>query len=95
MADVRKQHTRPLGKNQRGVLRALQSDRYGGVWYPGCGWIWSTRSETERLLDSLVNRGLATREERTAQRGAPGRYQFTVTYQRYEITDAGRAVDAT
>lgn len=46
---------RPLGKTQEDVLRALRSH---GSWSRGCGWCWDTRSGTERVLDSLVRRGL-------------------------------------
>ena len=48
---------RKLGKTQVSVLRSL---REHGGWWAGCGWIWSNRSETIKLLDSLVKRGLAT-----------------------------------
>lgn len=83
---------RPLGTTQLGVLQALQDPRHGGVWYAGCGWIWSTVSETKRLLDSLVNRGLVTREERPYSWTAAGA-RYTRTRSHYTLTDAGRAVD--
>lgn len=45
-----------LGKNQESVLRALIKHK---GWMPGCGWVWSTRSETLRIMQSLVKKGLA------------------------------------
>jgi hypothetical protein len=50
---------RKLGSTQEGVLRALI--RHGR--FPG-GWVWNTRSETERALESLVKRGVVERTER-------------------------------
>lgn len=52
-------NARPLGKNQRSVLRALERNR---SYYPGCGWIWSGHRTTTRYLDQLVARGLARAE---------------------------------
>lgn len=69
-----------LGVNQDGVLRALGS-RNGGVWFPGCGWAWNTVSQTRRILDSLVLRGLVVLEK------LYGREQ-------YRITEEGLAVIA-
>lgn len=73
---------RPLGENQRWALRSL-AEHNEGTWYPGAGWVWSNRSTTVRLLDSLVRRGLATRVERTHRRTRES-YPF------YEITQEGR-----
>lgn len=44
-----------LGKRQLAVLNRLHKE---GVWYPGCGWLWTTSRETEEILLSLVDRGL-------------------------------------
>lgn len=52
---------RKLGKNQESILRALVENRRWHAIGFGCGWIWSTPRETERLLDTLVKRGLAKR----------------------------------
>jgi hypothetical protein len=52
---------RPLGKTQASILSAL---RRHGRWSAGCGWIWTGHRTTTKLLDSLVVRGLATKEER-------------------------------
>lgn len=49
-----------IGKNQAGILRALNEH---GQWSRLSGWLWSTASETERLLDSLVRRGLVTKTQ--------------------------------
>lgn len=50
-----------LGVNQLGVLRSLVEHRlwFGGGW--GCGWIWASASNTERILDTLVKRGMAVK----------------------------------
>lgn len=50
---------RPLGRVQFEVLRALVRHKY---WYPHCGWLWGTPSGTQRILDSLVQRGLVVRD---------------------------------
>jgi hypothetical protein len=42
-----------MGANQFGVLTAVIRDPW-----PGCGWTWGSASETVRILDSLVKRGL-------------------------------------
>jgi len=49
---------RRLGGIQEGVLKALIT--HGG--YPG-GWVWDTRKHTEKVLDSLVKRGLVERTD--------------------------------
>lgn len=53
-----------IGKNQRSVLECL-ADR--GPW-PGTGWTWSNDSETRRILQSLVRRGLVRTGLTPAQR---------------------------
>ena len=53
---------RKLGADQEHVLRKMQEKR---VWYPGCGWYFTNRSGTIRLLKSLVKRGLVTQESET------------------------------
>ena len=50
-----------LGINQQGVLDSLRQHR--GFWQAGCGWLWDTDSNTTRIMESLVKRGLVTREE--------------------------------
>lgn len=50
------------GSKQKDVLRALQQHQY---WFKGgAGWLWDTDSGTERVMDALVRRGLATVENR-------------------------------
>ncbi len=47
---------RKLGATQADVLRTLIDHRY---WHAGgCGWVWTTERNTQRILDSLVKRGL-------------------------------------
>ncbi len=45
---------RPRGSTQESVLKAL---REHGCWYVGCGWTWTTYSQTQKIMDSLVRRG--------------------------------------
>lgn len=71
---------RPLGNRQRIVLRAFA--RYGG--YPDGGWMDTTRSDTERVIHSLVRRGLLDRHE-------PRNLTEKLAGGRFEINDAGRA----
>jgi hypothetical protein len=52
---------RPLGKNQLGCLRALGRHGYWASGW-GSGWTWHSDSETRRILDSLVRRGLVRHE---------------------------------
>lgn len=52
------QGQRALGTTQKAVLDALI--RQGG--YPGA-WQWGTRSETVKVLETLVNKGLVTKEQ--------------------------------
>jgi hypothetical protein len=57
-----------LGKVQADVLAALWEH---GYWSPDyrCGWLWTTPSETKRIMDSLVNAGYAVvNEEEIAHR---------------------------
>jgi len=47
---------RALGITQKDVLYHMSE--HGGSWFDGCGWIWTNRSGTERIMRSLVRRGL-------------------------------------
>jgi hypothetical protein len=57
---------RAIGKNQKSVLESLQQH---GYWHAGCGWVWDTTRGTERLLNSLVRRGLVHVVQRTTWNG--------------------------
>ena len=59
MRIVRDPSLQPLGDTQKKVLESL---REHGVWYEGCGWRWDTWSNTARIMDRLVQRGLATKK---------------------------------
>lgn len=48
--------SKALGSTQRSMLKALKEHK---GWSRGCGWLWDTHSNTVRILDSLVKRGLA------------------------------------
>jgi DNA-binding PadR family transcriptional regulator len=76
--------TKPLGTDQIGFLRAMLK---GGAqrnaertWSQGCGWTWGTPSQTQRVADSLVRRGLL----QTTSRGNRSDV--------YSLTDAGRQI---
>lgn len=73
---------RILGDNQAYALKCL-AEHNEGTWHPGAGWVWTNRSTTVRLLDSLVRRGFATRVEKINRRTREP-YPF------YEITQEGR-----
>lgn len=49
---------RKLGEVQEVNLRNL---RERGEWHRGTWWLWDTLSNTERIMESLVKRGLATK----------------------------------
>ena len=42
------------GSIQDAVLRSLREYK---SWTPGCGWLWDSASNTQRILESLVKRG--------------------------------------
>jgi hypothetical protein len=73
-------HGQKLGASQIGCLRALCKI---GQW-PG-GWLWNCESGTIKILDSLVRRGFATRQEPDGLR--------TVAWHlpRFYPTESGRA----
>lgn len=77
-AKLAKLKERPLGRVQKGVLESL--NRRGS--YPG-GWVWDTHSNTLRVLDGLVKRGLVSVSERAA-------FGRSGTFTSYRITDEGR-----
>lgn len=73
-----------LGKTQVSILSSLIQHRY---WFGegfGCGWIWSTHSETRRLLDGLAKKGLVSVTEERMSIHDPKRL-FKV----YRPTEAG------
>jgi hypothetical protein len=68
-----------LGKTQAEIYHCLMEH---GSWYEGCGWIWDNYSQTTRVLDSLVKRGLAYKVTRQARHG-----QLFAGPQYYPITN--------
>ena len=48
----------PLGKNQKTMLAMMVEHQ---SYHRGCGWLFESRTMTERVLDSLVRQGLAER----------------------------------
>lgn len=48
---------RKIGTLQLNVLRSLASH---GRWQRGCGWVWDTTRNTERIMQSLVTHGWAS-----------------------------------
>jgi len=77
--------TKPLGKEQQGVLRSLKD--HGS--YPG-QWVWSNRSTTVRLLESLVKRGLVVKTIETFNPLISPSYQRLV----YRLATAVPSVEA-
>jgi hypothetical protein len=71
--------TTRLGKGQRWVLEELDSG--DGCWTRKSRWVLHTCGGTIRTLDALAARGLVTCLDRRAGT------------ERYEITDAGRAIN--
>lgn len=67
-----------LGINQKSALHALANNN-GGVWHPDAGWVLGSASQTKRILDSLVLRGLVEFEK-----------VYFNTREQYRITEAGR-----
>lgn len=71
---------RKLGVNQQGVLESIRSHSY---WIPDqSGWIWDTMSNTTKILESLVKRGLVTK--RMATRHPKWNREFRVPLVCYE-----------
>ena len=68
-----------IGDTQLSVLKVLCE--YGG-WGPGFSWIWENRSTTQRICESLVKRGVATKVEPTDPRML-GRYSAVEWAQTY------------
>ena len=72
-----------LGRGQLGVLCSLRDFKSWNA--RGAGWVWSTPSGTERILDSLVKKGLATKSIETL--GLVGRTAMV-----WRPTEAGLAL---
>jgi hypothetical protein len=49
-----------LGERQEAVLRSL---REYGRWHQRCGWVWDSASGTERILETLIRRGLVRKRK--------------------------------
>lgn len=64
---------RGLGERQKGVLAALKTHKQ---WYVGCGWLWDTHSGTTLIMDSLVARGLVTKEDKIIARATRTVYKL-------------------
>ena len=66
---------RKLGINQEAIIGSLTRH---GSYYPGCGWTWGSQSETEKLLNSLVKRGIVKVSKfTTVNKRTVNRYQLT------------------
>lgn len=50
--------SKKLGKVQRSCLDGIAKH---GSWWPGCGWIWNTRSGTIRIFDALAKAGMVVK----------------------------------
>ena len=82
---------RKLGCNQAGLLRSLvdsQSREGAARWTLYCGWVWSTQTQTQKMFDQLVKRGLV----RVHIEKNDGTWSLRpAEYPVYTPTDAGRA----
>ena len=78
---------RKLGAVQRDCLKILAREDHrilgltSGSWHIDCGWIWDTASRTERVMESLAERGLVDVKTEITR---------TWTRKTYTINDAGR-----
>lgn len=59
-----------LGDSQKAIIRALKAH---GQWSPGGGWNLATTTQTQRIIDSLKNRGLVERTDGAYVLTAEGR----------------------
>ena len=47
-----------LGSKQKYILSALI---HHGYWGPLCGWVWDSKANTQKVLESLVKKSLVRR----------------------------------
>jgi len=78
---LRARSVRPLGKEQKEVLRCLREHR-GHYWHEYCGWVWDSNSRTKRICESLKRRGLV---RETRHDSAMGKVRA------YELVDDGES----
>lgn len=52
-------------KLQQGVMQALRNDKHQTWSLYDYQWVWGTPSETKRILDALVRKGLVVLEKGT------------------------------
>jgi len=71
-----------LGTNQKAVIRHMKGHKDG--YFIGT---WGTYSETNRIMASLMKRGLVFQEHIDRKTRAPG-----PTF-RWKLTEAGREID--
>lgn len=64
---------RKLGPIQLGVLESLKN--HGE--YPGSGWTWDTHSRTTNVCESLLQRGLVTKNSYLGIH--PGRFVYRIS----------------
>lgn len=69
---------RPLGDNQKSVLRALARH---GSWHEGCGWTWNGAYGTRRIMEALRKRGLVTRRLTSEDPDFPKYYRAEYVYE--------------
>lgn len=77
---IAKVHTKvhSLGKAQSAMMDELLKR---GLWFPGCGWSWNGASNTERIMESLLKRGLVTKTTKRATKLLPERCCYHIAKQ--------------
>jgi len=70
-----------LGKNQEGVLKCLSGRTFGFIDRPfGCGWVWASKRNTVKILESLLKKGLVVKGElRDQEEGSEAYPQYTIS----------------
>jgi hypothetical protein len=77
-----------IGKNQMAVLESMMDNPHK-AWWPGCGWRWNTYSGTERILNSLVKRGMV--EKKPWDHGHAN-LSGNWHHERWLLTEAGKQI---
>lgn len=75
---------RPLGKNQENLLGSLERH---GHWSVAAGWVWDTPSNTRKILETLVKRGMV---KKSTVVGRPSGWLSVTPVEQYELSEEGK-----